>query len=522
MKKLLLLSTYCILFTQYTFSQTYTWATTDNTYQNSIGKALAMDASGNLFAAETYSNTSMRSGVNIIKYDVNHNVIWKQKIEGKYFSSYFSLATDVLGNVFYAGSFSDSLFINGTFTTYNGDQNMLLVKFNSLGILQFIKQSIGSVAFGLRVSTDALNNIYVGGIVNGTANFDGTVINCPVIYNYIAKYNSNGVIQWVKNGTGNSFAGWGIGMKTDASNNTYLAGTFIGTVNFGGLSITCNGGNPNSTQNVYLAKIDASGNWLWARNAGGNNQDAIYDLALDNSGNPHITGFIGSTTATFGTFTLTNGGADDYFVAKYDANGNAVWAVNGGGPGSQIGTSICVDNQGTTYIASNSVYFLKFNNTGVYLGADNKSASNNNMVADNNGCIYFTGDIGGSVNFGTTTLNPVNPQQMYIAKYCSPAAGIQQEQEEDNSFSAYPNPTTGKLVISCSSNTQRNTCVLSVKNALGQVIYNETIKDITGSFTKQVDLSTAPKGIYFVELQNNWNEPSQKQNIREVKKIVLQ
>src|SRR5205085_764304 len=135
-----------------------------------------------------------------------------------------------------------------------------------------------------------------------------------------------------------SFSGWGLGLATDISNNTYLAGTFTGIGYFDTFSITV---NSNDAENVYIAKIDPSGNWLWVKSAGGNDQEGLYDLALDKNGNPYITGFMGSATAIFGAYTLTNGGQDDFFVAKYDSNGNVVWATNGGGPGIQWGMGIC-------------------------------------------------------------------------------------------------------------------------------------------------------------------------------------
>ena len=97
------------------YAQTYSWATTDNIYQNSTGVGLAVDASGNLFVAEAYSDPSMNSGVEIIKYDLNHNIVWKQKIEGICFFNY-NLTTDALGSVCYVSGYCGSVIINGVTT----------------------------------------------------------------------------------------------------------------------------------------------------------------------------------------------------------------------------------------------------------------------------------------------------------------------------------------------------------------------------------------------------------------------
>lgn len=94
------------------------------------------------------------------------------------------------------------------------------------------------------------------------------------------------------------------------------------------------------------------------------------------------------------------------------------------------------------------------------------------------------------------------------------------ETEHTNGFSIYPNPSGSNITISITVPDPKDEFTLRVWNSLGSTIYCETIKEICGSLTKQIDLSFLPKGIYFIELQSaSLDSPSKKS---EVKKIVLQ
>ncbi|HRU48088.1 MAG TPA: SBBP repeat-containing protein, partial [Candidatus Syntrophosphaera sp.] len=65
--------------------------------------------------------------------------------------------------------------------------------------------------------------------------------------------------------------------------------------------------------------------WLWAKKAGGTGSDWGYGIAVDTSGNSYVTGYF-KGTATFGSTNLTSNGGYDIFVAKLDSSGNWLWA----------------------------------------------------------------------------------------------------------------------------------------------------------------------------------------------------
>ena len=66
---------------------------------------------------------------------------------------------------------------------------------------------------------------------------------------------------------------------------------------------------------IFVAKMDSNGNWLWAKKAGGTNWDGGSSIDVDANGNSYVTGVF-FYIASFGTTTLTSSGGYDIFVAK--------------------------------------------------------------------------------------------------------------------------------------------------------------------------------------------------------------
>jgi hypothetical protein len=81
-------------------------------------------------------------------------------------------------------------------------------------------------------------------------------------------------------------------------------------------------------------------------------------------------------------------------------------------------------------------------------------------------------------------------------------------------FNVYPNPTDGNfdVVFNVTSNA---TYKIELKNALGQLVYQETVQDFTGGYSQQLNMSEYGKGIYTVSLTNTTNSTSN------IKKVVV-
>jgi hypothetical protein len=92
-------------------------------------------------------------------------------------------------------------------------------------------------------------------------------------------------------------------------------------------------GSTNSTGNgnydVYLLKTDKDGNEIWSRTYGGSDEDRAYALLTTGDGGFLLLG----TSRSFGP-------SQDVYLIKVDSSGNVQWQRAYGGPGDDIGTSL--------------------------------------------------------------------------------------------------------------------------------------------------------------------------------------
>jgi PKD repeat protein len=131
---------------------------------------------------------------------------------------------------------------------------------------------------------------------------------------YVVKFDGNGDMLWlVGGGEGATEGAWGI--TVDGSDSPYISGVFEGPVTFGESSLECAG-----YRDVFVAKLDSDGHWLWALSAGGTEFDEGYALATDETGDVYVTGYFAGS-ALFGDTTLSTQGEFDVFVARLSPEG---------------------------------------------------------------------------------------------------------------------------------------------------------------------------------------------------------
>lgn len=117
-------------------------------------------------------------------------------------------------------------------------------------------------------------------------------------------------------GAGGANSDRGRAIATDIFGNCYVTGNYSGTTTFGSTTLISSG-----SDDIFVAKLDTNGNWLWVKSAGSATSDIGYGISADAEGNSFVTGYF-SDTATFGSNSLTSNGNNDIFVTKLDTNGN--------------------------------------------------------------------------------------------------------------------------------------------------------------------------------------------------------
>ena len=294
------------------------------------------------FGAITLSNTYC-ADVFVTKFDSSGNVLWAKSAHGTRSDYAFSICSDANNNIYITGMFDSSPIIFGNDTVNNVDRfDIFIVKYDAGGNVIWAKGEGGIQSdAGLSISSDINANIYITGYFQSMAFFgNDTLIGNGNSNIFIAKYNSNGIKLWVKTpivpGSSNNSAGTGVAVE--AGGNVYITGYFQSSVAFGNDTLANAG-----SYGIFLAKYDSVGNALWGKNPGGTNNDVGQAICIDINGNVFITGYFASSFLNFGGNPVFNAniGYDDIFVASYDASGNALWAKSVGDQDNDYGTSIC-------------------------------------------------------------------------------------------------------------------------------------------------------------------------------------
>jgi len=78
--------------------------------------------------------------------------------------------------------------------------------------------------------------------------------------------------------------------------------------------------------------------------------------------------------------------------------------------------------------------------------------------------------------------------------------GIPTIDAEINSFDVFPNPNTGMFNLNISLANKKQQVDVRVLNTMGQVMYSDTYREVSGNLKKQIDLSAYSKGIYLVQI----------------------
>lgn len=248
-----------------------------------------------------------------------------------------SSAVDPAGNVYLTGQFSNTVDFdpdNGVFelTAINGLSNFTC-KFNTAGALEWANQTNGP--FSQRIAVDGSGNVYKASSESGTFDFDPGVDTFLVSSSsnsvFIQKLDDNGEFVWAKVMGEGDFVVLR-DFQADYAGNTYFTGRFSGTVDFdpGAGEFFMTSVDDIFSDDVFVAKLDADGNFVWAKQFGGEGDETGRFIHADKDGNVYILGgFEASVDFDPGdsTFVLTPSHDIEYFIAKLDVNGSFKWAL---------------------------------------------------------------------------------------------------------------------------------------------------------------------------------------------------
>lgn len=449
---------------------------------------LRVDSAGDILVAGSFTGTidfdpgsgtsnltsAGTTDIFFCKLDAAGNLLWAKRVGSTSDDRCYAVTLGPSGSFYLTGSFKLTVdFDPAGFTIFNmssqGGADAYILKISGSGSFAWAKR-IGGVNYddGLAISSDAsLGVLITGTFCSVNADFNPGTAVYPLSSNsstgniYVLKLNDNGSFLWAKHigGTGTDK---GTSIVNDLPGNVYISGTFTSSsVDFdpGTGTYTLSSVNSNNTD-VFFLKLDAGGNFQWANQIGGANDEYCYSIRQDGIG-ILATGSFMSDTCDFDPGTDTalyfNSAAAsfDAFVLKLDFSGNFIWAGQIGGNSHDESYAIVPDDYGNVYL------------TGYY----------------SNVCDFEPGT-------GVSTLSAMSQADAFVCKLTNVSTGLNDNKKKSDEIVAYPNPCTDVLYVK----SEKKVTSFSIINAAGQVVKSAGVNtDLI-----QINISDLPSGLYLL------------------------
>jgi hypothetical protein len=333
-------------------SGTLSWQTFLGGAGDDIGYGFAVDGTGNSYVTGR-SNASWGSPVNplaggydsiIVKLDGSGALTWNTFVGAGGYDCGEGIAVDGSGNVYAAGSGNAAW--GAPKRMFYSAYDAHAVKFNSSGALTWSTFLGGAESdYGNAIAVDGSGNVYVAGASSASW---GTPLRSFSGDNdaFVAKLNSSGGLTW-STFLGGSGRDYGYSIAVDGSGNVCVAGSSSATWGSPVRGYTAGMGD------AFAAKLNSSGALIWNTFLGGSPNDYGSGVAVDGSGNVYVAG---GSEDTWGSpvrgFTASTG---DAFAAKLTSSGALTWNTFLGGSGGDGGNGISVDMDGKVYIVGYTI-----------------------------------------------------------------------------------------------------------------------------------------------------------------------
>lgn len=409
----------------------------------------------------------------VLKLNATGDFVWAKQFGGTDNDESWDITVDANRFVYVTGTFSGTAdFDPGSGTnnlTSQGAFDGFVLKLLPSGDLNWAKRVGGTndddASFS--IDLDSNNNVYTTGYFRDSADFDPGTGTVNILSNgmrdgYILKFDGAGNYVWVKTIGGMAQDYVRDIIIDDATGDVFVTGEFQFTVDFDPSAGTANLVS-NGILDAYVLKLNANGDYVWAKGYGGNSLENSKSISLDGDGNVYTTGnFYGTADFDPGTDTanlIATGSSTDIFILKLSPIGDYIWAGKIGETGDDMGASITVDDACNIYT------------TGYY---------------------YDTADF--DPGLGVNTLTHVGGANTYALKLSCQLAttGLIEDNSSDESLLIYPNPTTSHLMINYSKEISQ----LAIIDLNGR-----KIKQFLG--TNAIDVSDLVDGIYFLQITAN-------------------
>ena len=359
----------------------YQWVVQAGGADNDSGGSVAVDATGSVYVTGTYigpatfgllavaSVTPVPFGYTdafVARLDGAGNWLWVRTGGGNRSDGAGPVVLDASGNAYVGLFFGGATAQFGPFSVANADgptsttSDVVIAKLDPAGTWRWARSAgSGGYDWVSRLALDDAGHLFAYGSFEGNSLGLGnlTIRNSGSGSNdvYIAQLDTAGTWRWARD-AGGTFIDLDGGMALDWAGNAYIAGYFRSpSMSFGTLNLPSHSGTSQIGE-LFVAKIDNAGNWVWAR-ASGSASNVIGDLAVSSGAEIAVTGSFSGSTLQLGATGFANSSAfvnpqyrADAFLARLDPKGNWLDGTSSQGPGDETAQALAYDASGNFLI----------------------------------------------------------------------------------------------------------------------------------------------------------------------------
>jgi hypothetical protein len=457
------------------------------------GAVVEIDSSGEIYVSISFGDTIVVNSNEYIanyyhgnyrnftqfKYDSEGDLLYDSMLDGSCSKGIVGWEIDSDKNLYVLGGFGNDVWgtssscecIIGNDTITTTDWNAFIIKYNSVGIIEWVHILDSSVQIGNRALEVTNNSIYISGVSHYASDvpFDNYILDFPSSFEYggyIANFDTTGAFKWAKYF---GVKGWAshvqiLDLHATSENDIILVGRTFAQDLANALyfeNAPTLYGSTYGSDDAFIVCYDSLGNVKWHEMTNSHSDEWYVESTSDSLGNVFVSGtFTGELV--LGTDTLVSIGGYEVFIRAFDNGGNHLWAKKSGGTSSDFCYGLEMDSHENLYMVG--------------------STSSN------------------PIHFGENSYTLSSPSfQMFLAKLSKNSIGVE-ELNSTESF-VYPNPNTGTFNIQ----SEQSVYKLEIYSVLGELVYTQTYSTNTKELQIKQNLQ---QGAYFVVLSLENGEQS--------------
>ena len=229
-------------------------------------------------------------------------------------------------------------------------------------IIKFANSEPELLAHGIansgHVNSSFVESTFDGWVISGNTRNDlqfgsyNVVANSPFNGNYdadlyVAKIGDDGVWKWVAKPDASNGLAFLYDMAKSPNGEFYVGGMFVGTVSFGTHTIS----SSHLRGDGFVAKLDGSGNWLWATDytSVNNGSSQVNGITVDMQSGSVLVSGSNSGETNFGSTYINSADRDVNLVSMNSQSGAINWAESTGGLGTDIAADLLIDQAGKVW-----------------------------------------------------------------------------------------------------------------------------------------------------------------------------